>query len=191
MDTMSFYMCTYACDNFMLHEWCTRLPAELKGHPGHPQHTLLLLPKCLQGSLQRISLQLCRVCLIRFRDEETSLTCKLCAFHIHAECGFLFPETIRHNQSIHLGCAPLDPQRKTHINALCREDNSDYSKIKFGGIQSTKIHPHRLIKIMYVIECDEGCMICYKPFKEDVVLACLRCRFAIHSSCKIIMDHNA
>ncbi|KAJ0639243.1 putative chromatin regulator PHD family [Helianthus annuus] len=37
----------YVCDNegqcnFVLHEWCSRLPAELKDHPAHQQHTLIL-----------------------------------------------------------------------------------------------------------------------------------------------------
>nr|KAJ0190372.1 hypothetical protein LSAT_V11C800435480 [Lactuca sativa] len=47
MSTMPFYMCTNANDdhscNFALHEWCTRLPGEIKNHPVHPQHTLHLI----------------------------------------------------------------------------------------------------------------------------------------------------
>ncbi|KAJ0680103.1 putative chromatin regulator PHD family [Helianthus annuus] len=40
----------YVCDNegqcnFVLHEWCSRLPAELKDHPAHQQHTLVLHSK--------------------------------------------------------------------------------------------------------------------------------------------------
>ncbi|KAF5758028.1 hypothetical protein HanXRQr2_Chr16g0724701 [Helianthus annuus] len=31
--------------NFALHEWCSRLPTELKGHFHHPQHTLILHSK--------------------------------------------------------------------------------------------------------------------------------------------------
>ncbi|KAJ0488337.1 putative chromatin regulator PHD family [Helianthus annuus] len=44
---MTFYKCKFngqGC-NFVLHEWCTRLPPELKGHEYHQEHTLLLLPK--------------------------------------------------------------------------------------------------------------------------------------------------
>ncbi|GJT20673.1 hypothetical protein Tco_0890610 [Tanacetum coccineum] len=39
-----FYKCANEVKhcNFVLHECCTRLPAELKDHPDHPQHTLLL-----------------------------------------------------------------------------------------------------------------------------------------------------
>ncbi|KAJ0440625.1 hypothetical protein HanIR_Chr16g0788811 [Helianthus annuus] len=37
------YVCTNEEEhcNFVLHEWCSRLPAELKDHPAHQQHTLL------------------------------------------------------------------------------------------------------------------------------------------------------
>ncbi|KAJ0680102.1 putative chromatin regulator PHD family [Helianthus annuus] len=40
----------YVCDNegqcnFMLHEWCSRLPAKLNGHFAHQQHTLILHSK--------------------------------------------------------------------------------------------------------------------------------------------------
>ncbi|KAL8242865.1 hypothetical protein R6Q59_013167 [Mikania micrantha] len=43
-DTMPFYKCTHTCD-FVLHPWCTRLPAEIKGYHKDrfdPEHTLLL-----------------------------------------------------------------------------------------------------------------------------------------------------
>ncbi|KAL8223522.1 hypothetical protein R6Q57_018997 [Mikania cordata] len=228
-DTVPFYMCTTAYDDFMLHEWCTRLPAELKGYPSHPQHTLFLSSRplymnvidlfccsvcdeCINGFayhcytckfdvdvicaftrrakhsshphlLSRVRSRptikdYCRMCLIRFSDKETSLTCNLCAFHIHPACGLLFPKTIRHkydkhpmsltygpvenhggdyfcevceeelnpnaffyhcqecHQSIHLDCAPLDPQRKAYIYCLCGEDVSlKYMNIKYGGFK--------------------------------------------------------
>ncbi|KAJ0677198.1 putative chromatin regulator PHD family [Helianthus annuus] len=48
--TMPFYKCANGC-NFVLHEWCTRLPTELKGHPSRfggyytDLHVVVLMPK--------------------------------------------------------------------------------------------------------------------------------------------------
>ncbi|MFS7991771.1 putative chromatin regulator PHD family [Helianthus anomalus] len=48
--TMPFYKCANGC-NFVLHEWCTRLPIELKGHPSrfggyeYDLHATILMPK--------------------------------------------------------------------------------------------------------------------------------------------------
>ncbi|KAI3814756.1 hypothetical protein L1987_14400 [Smallanthus sonchifolius] len=44
MENMRFYKCTYGCD-YVLHDWCTRLPTKVKGHKNHPEHTLILVPK--------------------------------------------------------------------------------------------------------------------------------------------------
>ncbi|KAL8242870.1 hypothetical protein R6Q59_013172 [Mikania micrantha] len=270
MDTMPFYMCTSAYDDFMLHEWCTRLPTELKGHPIDPQHTLLLLPKP-QGRLymengldmfrcsackeicngflyncdkcnfnidvscafihevkhsshphllssvldRRPTIKdYCRMCLVRFRYNETSLTCELCAFHIHPECGLLFPKTIRHKydkhpmtltygpvenhggdyfcevceeelnpnaffyhcqecyQSIHLDCAPLDPQRKAYVYGLCREDVScdKYRNIKFECIKRIRSpHEHPFFRFSHVHESDRPCSWPWCPYLlEDI-----------------------
>ncbi|KAD2394146.1 hypothetical protein E3N88_41123 [Mikania micrantha] len=277
MDTMSFYMCTYACDNFMLHEWCTRLPAELKGHPGHPQHTLLLLPKVLyKGNdvdlfrcsacmdhcngflyncdkcnfnidvscafthevkhsshphlLSRVRYRpiikdYCRMCLVSFRYSETSLTCKLCAFHIHPECGLLFPKTIRHKydkhpmtltygpvenhggdyfcevceeefnpnaffyhcqecqQSIHLGCVPLDPKRKAYIYGLCREGVSRcFRNIKFGGLKTIRTsHRHSEFRLLYGTESDGPCNhYCDVLLEDFMILKCQLCEHVMH-----------
>ncbi|KAD1326120.1 hypothetical protein E3N88_43013 [Mikania micrantha] len=42
MKNTTYYKCTY---EYVLHDWCTRLPVELKDYKGHPHHTLLLLTK--------------------------------------------------------------------------------------------------------------------------------------------------
>ncbi|KAJ0491753.1 putative chromatin regulator PHD family [Helianthus annuus] len=50
--TMPFYKCANGC-NFVLHEWCTRLPTELKGHPSRFRvyyqglHAVVLKPKAM------------------------------------------------------------------------------------------------------------------------------------------------
>ena len=141
---MPAYKCPYGC-NFVLHEWCTRLPAEIKGPKCHPKHTLILLPKepfdpiglftcrlCFNGctgfaysctTCPRLAFDVscaflaerithkshprhmlsrdyirwkkafCRLCLIGFKsEEETSLSCRSCNFHLHPRCALLFPK---------------------------------------------------------------------------------------------------
>ncbi|KAL8242873.1 hypothetical protein R6Q59_013175 [Mikania micrantha] len=304
MDTVPFYMCTSAYDDFMLHECCTRLPVKLQGHRHFPEHTVLLSRKrrykndldlffCIDCGeisngfayhcdecnldfdifcalkcrakhsshphlLSRVrsgptTKDYCRMCLIRFSDEETSLTCELCAFHIHPECGLLFPKTIRHkydkhpmtltygpvenhggdyfcevceeelnpnaffyhcqecHQSIHLGCAPLDPQHKAYIKALCWEDVSlKYRNVKFGGFKELrmghqyskfdasygKAHRnskfkdykeignsprHSHFRFLYGTESDGPCSFCGSPLKDCMILKCQLCEDVVHS----------
>ncbi|KAJ9548363.1 hypothetical protein OSB04_020906 [Centaurea solstitialis] len=88
-----FYMCAdegESC-NFALHEWCTRLPDQVQNHPGHPQHTLLLLPNPPHKPLGVFE---CDVC--KFRCNGFAYSCVECGnYNTDVTCAFI-PEKIRH-----------------------------------------------------------------------------------------------
>lgn len=85
--SMPFYKCLYYEDqrcNFVLHEWCTRLPAELEDHPCHPQHTLVFMPKVPCKFLNVFRCAVCRLPCNGF-----AYFCVECGFYIDVCCGFI------------------------------------------------------------------------------------------------------
>ncbi|KAM0020444.1 putative chromatin regulator PHD family [Helianthus debilis subsp. tardiflorus] len=127
---MTFYKCKFngqGC-NFLLHEWCTRLPPEIKGHRHpyrheyHQEHTLLLLPKAGHEFLRFY----CRMCLSGFTaDNNISFGCRPCEFHLHAGCAFLLPETIRHRYDKHplsLAYSPIENHEGDYFCEVCEEE---------------------------------------------------------------------
>ncbi|GJX78367.1 putative chromatin regulator PHD family protein [Tanacetum coccineum] len=90
---MPFYKCSneeYESCNFALHEWCTRLPASIENHPGHPQHTLLLMPNVPH---EFFSIFRCAVCFLPCNG--FAYGCVECEYYVDVNCGFI-PEKITH-----------------------------------------------------------------------------------------------
>ena len=86
-----FYKCSsqdQSCD-FVLHEWCTRLPAELPNHPGHT-HTLTFLPKVLENTFGIFKCKICTLICNGF-----AYGCTKCEYYIDVNCGFI-PDEITH-----------------------------------------------------------------------------------------------
>ncbi|KAJ0436453.1 putative chromatin regulator PHD family [Helianthus annuus] len=87
----------YVCDNegqcnFVFHEWCSRLPAELKDHPAHRQHTLILHSKAPPRKF--FGVFLCDAC--RLHCNGFAYCCMDCNnFIIDVHCAFL-PKEITH-----------------------------------------------------------------------------------------------
>ncbi|XP_022018159.1 uncharacterized protein LOC110918085 [Helianthus annuus] len=86
----------YVCDNkgqcnFVLHEWCSRLPAELKDHPAHHQHTLVLHSKAPRKFFGVFWCDICRLPCNGFAY--CCMDCNNCIFDVH--CAFL-PKEITH-----------------------------------------------------------------------------------------------
>ncbi|KAJ0436420.1 hypothetical protein HanHA300_Chr16g0590651 [Helianthus annuus] len=82
------YVCTNEEEhcNFVLHEWCSRLPAELKDHPAHQQHTLVLHSKAPPRKF--FGVFECDIC--RLRCNGFAYCCMDCdKFIIDVECAFL------------------------------------------------------------------------------------------------------
>ncbi|CAH1432254.1 unnamed protein product [Lactuca virosa] len=107
MSTMPFYICANAnsnanddeiqiqsqgvCNNFALHEWCTRLPQEIENHPGHPQHTLHLI---YSNNLHFFfGVFHCAVC--RLPCNGFVYGCVECEYYLDVTCG-LIPKQITH-----------------------------------------------------------------------------------------------
>ncbi|KAI3801338.1 hypothetical protein L1987_29442 [Smallanthus sonchifolius] len=91
--TMPFYMCSRADSGcgFYLHEWCTRLPSELKNHPGHPQHKLVLFhfpPSDL--AYTGFTCNICGLCCNGF-----GYVCSNCNYLVDVNCGYI-PARITH-----------------------------------------------------------------------------------------------
>ncbi|KAI3726269.1 hypothetical protein L1987_66066 [Smallanthus sonchifolius] len=87
---LPFYKCSRYDDdscNFVLHDWCTRLPKEIRNHVGHPKHTLWLHynPSFLMDK--------CNACELPFNG--FAYYCPRCDYWIDVNCG-LIPEEITH-----------------------------------------------------------------------------------------------
>ncbi|PWA46226.1 zinc finger, PHD-type [Artemisia annua] len=85
-----FYKCSsddQRCD-FVLHEWCTRLP-ELRNYPGHT-HTLRFLPKVSENIFGIFKCQICELSCNGF-----AYGCTKCQYYIDVNCGFI-PDEITH-----------------------------------------------------------------------------------------------
>ncbi|KAL8251832.1 hypothetical protein R6Q59_035525 [Mikania micrantha] len=85
---MSFFKCSESdeCD-FVLHDWCSRLPEELTNHVAHPQHTLKLSKNSNRFAL------ICSICHLFFNG--FSYRCKPCNYFIDVNCAFI-PKEITH-----------------------------------------------------------------------------------------------
>ncbi|KAK9060647.1 hypothetical protein SSX86_021353 [Deinandra increscens subsp. villosa] len=116
---MSCYKCTYGC-NFVLHEWCTRLPAELKGYIRHPQHTLILLPKVTR---EVANLFCCSTCYCACNG--FAYGCVECNYYVDVWCALVPPKIIHKSHPCHL-------LSKTH-----KRLNKDYCRICLSGF----MHP--------------------------------------------------
>ncbi|KAD4586039.1 hypothetical protein E3N88_23640 [Mikania micrantha] len=81
-----FFKCSGSdeCD-FVLHDWCSRLPEELTNHVAHPKHPLKLDSEP--------DIHLCDVCGLIYNG--FSYCCERCGFFINVNCAFV-PEEITH-----------------------------------------------------------------------------------------------
>ncbi|KAL8261570.1 hypothetical protein R6Q59_025619 [Mikania micrantha] len=84
-----FYKCLqHSCD-FVLHEWCTRLPSEIQDHHDHPEHTLVLMQK----APTYLGVFWCEICLLPCNG--FAYGCKQCEYYVDVNCGFI-PDVITH-----------------------------------------------------------------------------------------------
>ncbi|KAM0020475.1 putative chromatin regulator PHD family [Helianthus debilis subsp. tardiflorus] len=118
---MPFYECTKCY--FVIHEWCTRVPAELKGHPSfrsmersYPQHTIIFMPEVDKWPAD------CSVCYESCH--RFAYRCVTCDSYIHVWCA-LTPTCITHkSHPYHLLCILRD---KTLDKDYCRLCLSDFT----------------------------------------------------------------
>ncbi|KAL8256829.1 hypothetical protein R6Q59_028870 [Mikania micrantha] len=89
--TKPIYMCANEDCNFVLHEWCTRLPVELKSHYSHPQHTRLVLRSKSPDKFFKVFY--CDICGLPCNG--FVYHCEECGYNIDVNCAFI-PEEITH-----------------------------------------------------------------------------------------------
>ncbi|PWA47242.1 DC1, C1-like, Zinc finger, PHD-type, conserved site [Artemisia annua] len=112
-----FYACAdedeHHC-NFALHEWCTRLPSEIKNHPGHPQHTLIFMPKV---PYKPFGVFKCDVC--NFHCNGFVYFCVECEYNVDVCCAFI-PDKITHTaHPNHLLSRVLTKKDHYYVCRLC------------------------------------------------------------------------
>ncbi|KAL7590109.1 hypothetical protein Lser_V15G38588 [Lactuca serriola] len=92
MSTMPFYKCLHqSCNDFALHDWCTRLPQEIQNHPDHPQHTLHLI---YSNNLPFFfGVFHCAVCDLPCNG--FAYGCVECKYFVDVSCGII-PKEITH-----------------------------------------------------------------------------------------------
>ncbi|PWA91819.1 DC1, C1-like, Zinc finger, RING/FYVE/PHD-type [Artemisia annua] len=199
-----FYTCAdedeHHC-NFALHEWCTRMPSEIKDHPGHPQHTLVFMPKV---PYKPFGVFECNVC--RFDCNGFVYCCVECKYNVDVCCAFI-PHKITHKaHPNHL----LSRVTKRVHNYMCRL--CSYSIISDAFSFSCQdcgfhIHPgcallvsetirHKYdkhpYKLSYLpIENHKGdyfCDICEEQFWPESAgcfYHCEKCVHSMHPSCSM------
>ncbi|KAL8231987.1 hypothetical protein R6Q57_001765 [Mikania cordata] len=90
---MPLFKCSRSdeCD-FVLHDWCSRLPEELTNHVAHPQHTLKLDKNEYSAQFK------CRICHLFCNG--FLYRCTPCRYNIDVNCAFI-PEQITHEAHAH------------------------------------------------------------------------------------------
>nr|GEZ95887.1 zinc finger, PHD-type [Tanacetum cinerariifolium] len=196
---MPFYKCSNEEDescNFALHEWCTRLPASIV-HPGHPQHTLLLLPNVPH---EFFSIFCCAVCSLHCNG--FAYGCGECKYYVDVSCGFI-PEKITHKAHPNhlLSRVKID---KYTICRLCRsgilEDYFSFScsicdhvgihlrcALLLPGTIRHKYDKHPMSLSYFPIENHKSeyfCEICEEELNPHrSFYHCHKCVQSVHSAC--------
>ncbi|GJU72625.1 zinc finger, PHD-type containing protein, partial [Tanacetum coccineum] len=209
---LPFYKCTASDDgcNFVLHAWCTRLPADVKMMDD--SHTfnfklLLQVPKCM-GVFE--------------------CGCEPCKFIIHSDCALLWPDTISHKydkhqltlryfpvenysgdyfcevceeefnpngafyhcdkcvQSMHPACCVPIPQKETTYTPpfYIHRGVAQFDNVKFGKKFMVNGHPHD-VSLCRGVRSDGECAKCDEHLQDKLILKCLQCMFAIDIFCAL------
>ncbi|KAL7586302.1 hypothetical protein Lser_V15G38025 [Lactuca serriola] len=77
---------------FVLHKWCARLPPKIEDHPGHPSHTLFLMPNNITTT-EMVRVFECKICMLP--SNGFSYGCRTCEYYVDVNCAFL-PKEITH-----------------------------------------------------------------------------------------------
>nr|GEZ76860.1 zinc finger, PHD-type [Tanacetum cinerariifolium] len=204
-----FYKCSSEeqCCDFVLHEWCTRLPAELPYYPDHPQHTLVFVSKVPDYKLFRIFY--CGNCKLYCNG--FAYGCTECNYYIDVNCGFI-PEEITHEA------------HPDHILSRCDRESMRWpcvaeaglffgSEITFScgscafylhydcafflpGIINHKLDKHPMKLTYGPVENHKSeyfCEVCEEKFNPNLwFYHCHICAYSLHTSCApVIVEFEA
>ncbi|XP_071738833.1 uncharacterized protein [Rutidosis leptorrhynchoides] len=182
--------------NFVLHEWCTRLPDNLPKYPGHPEHTLTFYSNIPSKFM---SVFVCGVCSLPCYGFVYS--CIQCDYHIDVNCGFI-PEKVAHEaHSDHILdrvmaptflkcilCLNVVPKNEMTFQCMkCRECLHTKCAFLLPSKIRHKYDKHILSLSYLPIENHKSqyfCEICEEEFNpRRCFYHCKECKQSFHSCC--------
>ncbi|KAJ0491750.1 putative chromatin regulator PHD family [Helianthus annuus] len=206
-DDMAFYKCTLndqVC-NFVLHDWCTRLPAELNGYRGHPKHTLLLLPKARHNVLGAFVCNTCDGFCNGF-----VYACEECSYYVDVICALLPKKIIHKSHPNH----PLSRVEKRLGKDRCRMCLRDFVHDKEVSLSCETckfhLHPECAISLPQAITHkydkhpmtltyspaenyggDYFCEVCEEELNPNACFYhCDKCEQSMHSTCAPLLPKS-
>ncbi|KAJ0504182.1 putative chromatin regulator PHD family [Helianthus annuus] len=218
MENMAFYKCKFIGQecNFVLHEWCTRLPPELKGHGyWYPyrhkylqEHTLLLWTK----AVTEFFVFTCGVCLRPCNG--FAYSCVQCDYKIHVWCAFIPDKLIKHKSHPNHLLSSNDGYNRSGEDGYCRMCLSgfiDNNEISFScGQCGFHLHlrcalllpetirhrydKHPLSLAYSPVENHEGdyfCEVCEEELNPNAwFYHCHECVQSIHTTCAPLVPQS-
>ncbi|XP_076902471.1 uncharacterized protein LOC143557238 [Bidens hawaiensis] len=195
-----FYKCSQHNCDFVLHEWCTRLPSQIQNYHDHPEHTLVLLPKIPRDSKGvLIGVFTCSNCLLFCNG--FAYGCRQCKYFVNINCGFI-PEVITHET--HPNHILLRFKASSPYTNICK---GCWGRIKGAGFHCAtcdfylhtscalllpttirhKYDKHALSLRYYPAENHSGeyfCEICEDEFGPNLwFYHCSMCASSMHTAC--------
>ncbi|GKE60895.1 zinc finger, PHD-type containing protein [Tanacetum coccineum] len=200
-----FYKCEEQHCDFVLHEWCTGLPAELPNYPGHPQHTLVFVSKVPRNLF---GIFYCKNCASYCNG--FAYGCAECDYYIDVNCGFI-PEEITHEAHPDHILSRCD---RESMRKPCVAEGKFYgSKFSFScqsckfylhsacalflpGIINHKLDNHPMKLTYGPVENHKSeyfCEVCEKEFNPNVwFYHCHECAYSLHTHCApVIVNFEA
>ncbi|GKC96963.1 zinc finger, PHD-type containing protein [Tanacetum coccineum] len=200
-----FYKCEDQCCDFVLHEWCTRLPAELSNYRDHPKHTLVFVSK-VPGNL--FGIFYCGNCYSICNG--FAYGCAECHYYIDVNCAFI-PEEITHEahpDHILSRCDKWESMRKPcvagdiygrEISFSCR--SCDFylhsgCALFLPGIINHKLDKHPMKLTYGPVENHKSeyfCEVCEEKLNPNVwFYHCHECAYSLHTRCApVIVNFEA
>ncbi|KAF5776628.1 putative chromatin regulator PHD family [Helianthus annuus] len=177
--TVPFYKCANGC-NFVLHEWCGRLPTQVKGHPSrepddyHHRHAVVLKPKemCISYNprtfLSHDDLR-CLVCYNNYNG--FAYRCTKCDDSIDVWCA-LIPRFITHkSHPYHLFFKVLKRLDKDYCR-LCLSGFTNPEETSFScSLCNFHLHPKCALLLPETTrhKYDKHPMtLCYSPVEDHI-----------------------
>ncbi|GJR82311.1 zinc finger, PHD-type containing protein [Tanacetum coccineum] len=200
-----FYKCEEQHCDFVLHEWCTRLPAELPNHPDHPQHTLFFVSKFPRNLFGIFNCKNCASYCNGF-----AYGCAECDYYIDVNCGFI-PEEITHEahpDHILSRCdqesmrKPCVAERKFFGSKFCFSCRScDFylhsaCALFLPGIINHKLDKHPMKLTYGPVENHKSeyfCEVCEEELNPNLwFYHCHECAYSLHTRCApVILNFEA
>nr|XP_043637622.1 uncharacterized protein LOC122608591 [Erigeron canadensis] len=196
---MPYYKCADK-DNkcyFVLHEWCTRLPAKLQDYTNHKQHTLILQTNASNKFFSVFDCDVCELSCNGF-----VYTCVQCDYLIDVKCAFL-PEKITHEaHPSHLmsrvelkypfsACRLCRNRKNRQLVFHCDTCSDEWVHAKCAMLLPREIkhkYDKHLMSISYnPIENHKSeyfCEVCEEEFDPELCFYhCYQCAQSIHTHC--------